>query len=61
MSDKSFIYGFLGGAIASYLIKPKQTQTVTQIIQPAQPQPPQAFDYIINLYTDKIEISINKE
>jgi hypothetical protein len=57
MSDKSFIYGLLGGAIAGYLSRPKQVQTVTQIIQTTQPQPPQIFDYIINLYTDKIDIT----
>jgi hypothetical protein len=57
MSDKSFIYGLIGGAIAGYLTKPKQVQTVTQIIQPTQPQLPQIFDYVINLYTDKIEIT----
>jgi hypothetical protein len=56
MSDKSFIYGLIGGALASYLVKPKQAQTITQIIQTIQPQPPQVFDYIINLYTDKIEV-----
>jgi len=57
MSDKSFIYGLIGGAIAGYLTRPKQTQAITQIIQTIQPQLPQVFDYVINLYTDKIEIT----
>jgi hypothetical protein len=57
MSDKSFIYGLIGGALASYLVKPKQVQAVTQIIQSTQQQLPQTFDYVINLYTDKIEIT----
>jgi hypothetical protein len=53
MADKSFIYGFLGGAIAGYLTKPRQQQAVTQITQPTQPQ---IYDYIINIYADRIKI-----
>jgi hypothetical protein len=50
MSDKSFIYGLIGGVMANYLTKRER---------PPQPQIqiPQIFDYIVDLYTDRIEVT----
>jgi len=52
MSDKALIYGLIGGAIANYLTRPKQQQLQQQLLKM-----PHEFDYVIDMYTDKIEIT----
>jgi hypothetical protein len=56
MSDKAFIYGLIGGAIGSYLTRPKQ-QPIQQQVQQQIAKMPHEFDYVVDIYTDRIEIT----
>jgi hypothetical protein len=56
MSDKAFIYGLIGGTIAGYLAKPRQQQ-IQQPIQQQLVRMPHEFNYVIDIYTNKIEIA----
>jgi hypothetical protein len=57
MADKAFIYGLIGGAIGSYLTRPKQQQPIQQQVQQQIARMPHEYDYVIDIYTDKIEIT----
>jgi len=57
MSDKSFIYGLIGGVLASYLTKPKQQPVQQTQLQQQLVRMPHEFNYVVDLYSNEIEIT----